>query len=225
MKIFRVPFVILPPKQCKSRRKEFAPPIPRPFDFGFTKRRPLLPMPAVAMFLNKRSREVMELIEDGELRWAFDIRSAKAGRREVRVLRQSLFEYAGLFSREPEKPETEKDEFLRIMDLILAKGTVLSPVAFNRVPAAMCTPASRSFHLNLRLPVSSVASLRKKVYPPESVLCGTEVARCFSCMSQHVTNLIKENSLRTVEMRRGVKASPLVLRASVVEFLQKRRMS
>ena len=211
-------------RRCKSRR-EVVPPIPKAFSFGFTGRRPLVPMSAVSMFLNKSAGEIISLIEDGRLRWVFDIRSAKSRRREVRVLRQSLFEYAGLFPRETVHPEAEKSEFSKIVDLILPKGTVLSPMAFNTLPPKTCTRGARSFHLKLRLPVASVASLRKQLYPQEPVLRGAEIAQCFSCMPQHVLNLISEKTLPTINLRRGPKASPLIPRASVVEFLEKRRMS
>ncbi|HZQ47003.1 MAG TPA: hypothetical protein VFC07_08330 [Verrucomicrobiae bacterium] len=207
------------------RRCLLVPPVPRPFDFGFTAKRPLVPLAAVAMFLNKSAREVLALIEDGKLRWAFDIRSAKASRREVRVLRQSLFEYAGLFAKGEILPEAEKGEFAKIMDSLLAEGVVLSPANFHLIPSKLCTRTGRSFHNQLRLKARSVSLLRKQVLPKEPLLRGTEIARCFSCLNQHVLNLIKEKSLRTINLRRGPKASPLVPRASVIEFLEKRRMS
>jgi hypothetical protein len=185
----------------------------------------LVPISAVAMFLNRTSREVMSLIENGKLRWAFDIRSATASRREVRVLRQSLFECAGLFSRNELLPEAEQGEFSKVMEKVLAKGAVLCPVNFHLIPSKLCTRASRSLHLKLRLPATSVPLLKKGFFPEEPVLQGTEVARCFSCLNQHVLNLIKEKSLRTINLRRGVKASPLVPRSSVIEFLEKRRLS
>jgi len=89
----------LPFCRPSGKPREAAPvaaPVPRPFDFGFSERRPLVPLPAVMMFLDRTANEVVELIEDGKLRWAFDIRTTKAGSREVRILRQSLFEYTGL---------------------------------------------------------------------------------------------------------------------------------
>src|SRR5262245_46033253 len=61
-------------KRCVSA------PVPRPFDFGFTARRPLVPLSAACLFLNKDSAEVIDLIEQGKLRWAFDIRSARAAK-------------------------------------------------------------------------------------------------------------------------------------------------
>jgi hypothetical protein len=182
-------------------------------------------MSAVAMFLNKSNQEVLSLIEDGKLRWAFDIRSVKASRREVRVLRQSLFECAGLFSREQVMPEAEQGEFLKVMDQLLSKGMILSPANLHSIPPSLCTKASRSQHHKLRLPASSIPSLRRQILPKEALLQGTEIARCFSCRNQHVHNLIREKSLQTVNLRRGPKASPLVLRSSVIEFLEKRRMS
>jgi len=223
MNTSRIPFPF--EKSICLRRRAVAAPVPQPFDFGFTARRPLLPLSAVAMFLNKSAREILALIEDGKLRWAFDIRSAKSSRREIRVLRQSLFECAGLFPSGELLPEAQKGEFTKIIDQFLAKGVILSPDRFHRIPPKLCTRASRSFHLKLRVSARSVPLLRKRILPQEPVLRGTEIARCFSCMNQHVLNLIKEKSLQAVNLRCGPKASPLVPRASVVEFLEKRRMS
>lgn len=223
MRIIRLPFTS--PKFVRQRCEKVVPPVPKPFDFGYTARRPLVPMSAVMMFLNKRFGEVISLIEDGKLRWVFDIRSENAKRREIRVLRQSLFEYVGLMSPDPELVETEREEFARIMSLILPRGVVLSPFIFNALPQKTCTRSSRSFHLKLRLPARSIPALRCQAFPREPVMRGTEIAWCFSCLNQHVLNLIRENSFRTVHVRRGPKASPLVTRESVVEFLRKRRMS
>ncbi len=212
-------------KSTRRCRRSLAALTRQPFNFGYTARRPLVPISAVAMFLNKSAREVLSLIEDGKLRWAFDIRSAKSSRREIRVLRESLFQCAGLFSSGELLPEVEKGEFSKIMDQFLAKGTVLAPVRFHRIPPKLCTRGSRSFHLKLRVSARSVPLLRKRILPEEPVLRGTEIARCFSCMNQHVLNLIKEKSLPTIHLSCGPKASPLVPRASVIEFLEKRRMS
>jgi hypothetical protein len=202
-------------------RDVLEPPVPHPFNFDFSARRPLVPLPFVRMILDKSTREVMELIEDGKLRWAFDLRSAAAERREVRVLNQSLFEYVGLLNRKPSSNGGEETEFTEIMDLILPKGIFLSPATFHSSLAGPGKPAAH----NSPLPLSPLAkSASKMLFPREAILRGTEIARCFSCLSQHVLNLIKDNSFRTVNLRRGPKASPLVTRASVVEFLKKRRL-
>lgn len=201
-----------PRRRGRPRKaKPVAPPVPRAFDFGFTARRPLVPLAAVTMFLDKSAREVLALIEQGELRWAFDIRSSKAERREVRVLRQSLFEFTGLYS-PPENPSGGEGEFAKIIGLILPKGTIPSPGGAS----------GAGFRLKMRLPA---AEFRKLRFPREPVLRATEIAQSFSCLGQHVHNLIREKSLQAANLRCGPKASPLVTRASVVEFLKQRRMS
>ena len=107
MNICRVP--LFPPDEPPPRRdSNIAAPLPRPFDFGFTARTPLVPLPAAVLFLNRKQRAVMALIESGELRWAFDIRSAGASTREVRVLRDSLFEFAGLRERRASSQNPEE---------------------------------------------------------------------------------------------------------------------
>jgi hypothetical protein len=93
-------------------------PIPRPFDFGLSARHPLVPLSVAMLFLNRKPRAVLALIESGELRWAFDIRSPSAGAREVRILRDSLFEYTRLRPRELFY-ESDQLEFAAITKAIL----------------------------------------------------------------------------------------------------------
>src|SRR5260221_12349369 len=95
---FNFPFVmkivrafLLPPKRKPREAPPVAAPVPRPFDFGFTERRPLVPLPAVVMFLGRAADEGVELIEGGQLRWAVDICTAKAAPPEGRGPRQNLF--------------------------------------------------------------------------------------------------------------------------------------
>jgi hypothetical protein len=204
-------------RRCHRVAKKIVAPVPRPFDFGFTPQRPLVPMRAVTMFLNRDAKDVLSLIEDGKLRWAFDIRSVKATHREVRVLRQSLFEFGGLYS--PSEPLEERGdlEFLKIINSVLPPGVVVSPSqVFRR------GKATTNFHVKMRV---TSATFRKLLFPREPILRGTEVARCFCCLPQHVLNLVKEKSLQGVNLRLGPKASPLITRASVVQFLKERRMS
>ena len=197
-------------------------PVPRAFDFGFTARRPLVPLRAVTMFLNLNAREVLSLIEEGKLRWAFDIRSGKARRREVRVLRQSLFEFTGLHAPSAKPDNAEREEFLKVIDLILPPGTVVSPGKIHGREIDSVAEEARNIHLKLRVPSALIPQM---TFPQEPILQGTEVAQSFSCLSQHVLNLIGEQSLQAVNLRRGPKASPLVTRSSVIKFLKERRMS
>jgi hypothetical protein len=140
-------------------------PVPRPFDFGFTASCPLVPLPAVMLFLNQKQRAVVGLIEAGDLRWAFDIRSASAATREIRVLRDSLFEYTRLRPRE-HFHESDQHEFAEIIRAILPERKEKPP------------------H---RAPLSAKA--------PEPVATGAEVAQCFSCSPGHVRKLLRENLL------------------------------
>jgi hypothetical protein len=137
------------------------------------------------------------------------------------VLRQSLFEFTGLHV--PPPAETRRDpaaEFERMADLIVPPGVVIKrPIAAVH---KLKPGAANDFHLKTRV---TFAEFGKLLLPPDPVLRGTEVAQCFSCLSQHVLNLLKEQTLRTVNLRRGPKASPLITRVSLVEFLKARRMS
>jgi hypothetical protein len=169
-------------------------PVPRPFDFGFTARCPLVPLPAVMLFLNQKQRAIVALIETGQLRWAFDIRSASAATREIRVLRDSLFEYTRLRPRE-HYHESDRHEFAEIIKAILPEPKEKRP---RRIPTS--TP------------------------PPEPVVTGAGVAQCLACSPGHVRKLLRDNLLRTPG-RHEPGDAVLVLRASVIEFLWKRRMT
>ena len=208
--------------QIKPRRNEtLSPPVPVKFNFGFTKQHPLIPLPAAALFLNRSRREVLSLVESGKLRWAFDIRSPRASRREVRILRQSLFDLAGLYSFNKTPPNRDA-EFRRVMDLILPEEFILSPADVLWKTTRPSLRRSRNFQDELRL---AAAAYRKMKVPRDAVLRGTEIAEYFSCIPQHVTNLIRKKMFQTVNVPRGPKASPFVTRASVIQFLKNRRLS
>jgi hypothetical protein len=194
MNIVSVP-VFGPESPRPPRERPVAAPVPRPFDFGFTARCPLVPLPAVMLFLNRKQRAVVALIESGQLRWAFDLRSATAATREIRVLRDSLFEYTRLRPRECFH-ESDAHEFAEITRAMLPE----------RKPGPRHKPALRN--------------------PPEceSTVTGVEVAQCFSCSPGHVRKLLHENLLRA-PARHAPGETVLVLRASVIEFLRKRRMT
>jgi hypothetical protein len=195
MNIASVP-VFCPDSPPRRERPPVAP-LPRPFDFGFTARCPLVPLPAVMLFLDRKQRAVVALIESGQLRWAFDIRSASAATREIRVLRDSLFEYTRLRPRE-HFHESDQVEFTEITRAIL--------------------PERREKRRRRSAPSFMPAKER------EPVVTGAEVAQCFSCSTGHVRKLLRDNLLRA-PCRRASGDAVLLLRASVVEFLRKRRMT
>ena len=216
----KVPKLKLPPGRPRLREELFVP-VPRPFDFGFTARRPMVPLAAVMLFLNKDAHEVFTLIDDGKLHWAFDIRSARASRREVRVLRESLFDYTGL-SPLVGKSRGEKPGFKDIVEIIVPPGIVVSTRDIPLHGTGSQPQNSLSLLLKRRLSAKAIAKL---VFPDEPILTATEIAQAFSCDQQHITNLIREKSLRALNIRRGPKASHLVPRSSVIEFLKKRKLS
>jgi hypothetical protein len=206
---------------CKAQSACVVPRVTRPLEFVFAERRPLVPLPSVCLFLNKTAQQVRALIEEGKLAWAFDIRSSKAEHREARVLRKSLLEYTDRPPRLDDTPETESD-CSKVIDLILPAGIILSPAAFQPSDPQSPGPGIRNLHHKMRLPASSFQEL---LFPQEPVLRGIDLARCFSCHTQHILNLIEDKSFKTVPVRHGPKASPIVTRSSVVEFLKTRRMS
>ena len=219
MREFRYPSLPLKPEP--PRRTAIEPPVPRPFDFGFSALRPLVPLSAAILFLNRNSKNILKLIEAGELRWAFDLRSPGTEHRQVRILRQSLFEFAGLVERVEAEDEREEVELQGAIDLVLPKGVVVTPRSLQPMDNGSLRLGG-NFQLKLRLAAPDFHRLH---FPAEPVLRATEVGRCFSCNGQHVLNLIKAGALQAVNLRRGPKASPLITRASGVEFLKQRRIS
>ena len=192
MNIASVP--VFCPDAPPRRERRVVAPVPRPFDFGFTASCPLVPMPAVMLFLNRKQRAVVALIESGQLRWAFDIRSTNAATREIRVLRNSLFEYTRLRPRECFH-ESDRHEFADIIKAILPEPK---------------------------------PDRRKQEDAPDVqdhplVTCA-RVAQCFSCSTGHVRKLLREKLLRAPPGR-AAGDEVILLRASVIEFLWKRRMT
>ncbi|MDB6020490.1 MAG: hypothetical protein JWQ04_347 [Pedosphaera sp.] len=223
MQLFRS-LGIYPKRTLRRSRpgpRQPVPPIPAKFNFGLTARRPLVPLAAASLFLNLNHREVIDLIEAGKLRWAFDIRSCDATRREIRILRRSLFEFSGLNSR-AEPPRAEEVEFQRVMDLILPQEVIQSPTSLRWRKADWSSRSVRNFQHEMRL---KPLRYEKLTFPEEPVLRGSEIAEYFSCLRQHVVNLIGEKMFQLVDLPIGPKASPFVTRASVIKFLKERRMS
>lgn len=66
----------------------------RSFDLRIPTRRPLLPIKAAMVFLDRNEDEVLALANDGKLAWCFDLRGAKAERMLLYVWRTSAAEYA-----------------------------------------------------------------------------------------------------------------------------------
>jgi hypothetical protein len=58
-------------------------------------RRPLIPLEAAMVILDKEEDEVLSLMETGQLCWAWDIRGAQAERREIRIWQKCLLAYLG----------------------------------------------------------------------------------------------------------------------------------
>ncbi|HZV36742.1 MAG TPA: hypothetical protein VFB72_19350 [Verrucomicrobiae bacterium] len=223
MKMLRVPFE--PPKSniIWPRREPAKPamPIPIKFTFGFTGRHPLVPMRAAAMFVNVTMGELLALIEGGELRWTFDIRSRHAARREIRILRQSLFEYAGLCSL-PRTSLEKGPELRQIAHLILPEEIIVPAKTSPGWKTVKQRGSARNFQHEMRIVSARYSALK---FPKEPVLRATEIAECLSCQPQHVSNLIHDKVFKLIDFPLGPKASPFVTRESVIQFLEQRRLS
>jgi hypothetical protein len=201
------------------------------FDFGVSLRTGLVPMTAVRLLLGKSLLAANAMIEEGHLRWVFDIRCTRAGRREIRVLRQSLLECAGLsvIPVQDNRPSGEDEDFQYNVAAVFPKGFKLTPQSasagthtLNRHATA---PADESTGIRIStLPNAAALDMRKNMFPDEPVLRGTDVARFFACSGEHIAKLIAEGLIDTANFRRGPTVTPLVFRASVLKFLKERRV-
>jgi hypothetical protein len=160
-----------------------AKPVQREFDLRLSANRPLYPVKAVMALLDRDEKQIAALIEMGLLLWAFDISRASAEhRREIRILRKSVVDYAtGVLPqqgwRDLRKDPVSKTEWNEVIKLIL---------------------------------------------PSRDVRCS-ELARKFFCSTTHILYLLEDGSLQPAPMPfRKAKESPIVMRASVVEFLRRR---
>jgi len=120
MKIVRA--FLLPPKRKPRESPPIAAPVPRPFDFGFTERRPLVPLPAVMMFLDRSANEVIEQLAKKEGQAEGREEGRKEGARAelltaIRALLKDKFGASG--TRLMEKVKSVED-LARLRDLLRA---------------------------------------------------------------------------------------------------------
>jgi hypothetical protein len=84
--------------------------------------RPLMPLSAVMWRLDRHEADIIAMIEEGDLLWAFDIRAPKAVKPEPRILTQSVVDFlAG--NRPP--LQDEETEWQRVASLIFPAKPVL----------------------------------------------------------------------------------------------------
>ena len=86
--------------------------------------------------------EIIKLIEDGRMRWAFNIATAGASKRLVRILGQSINEY---LAGQEAPPINAAEDFARTMDLIFPSRHAMT----RAVAVAHAWNTSRDHILNL----------------------------------------------------------------------------
>src|SRR5687768_14820059 len=96
-------------------------------DLRISAERPLVPLEACVVLLDQDCDALLNLIERGALRWAFDIRRESADRREVRVLRDCILSYP--------LPEKEWQRGGTEAELDDATKNILPPLASEHVAA------------------------------------------------------------------------------------------
>jgi len=63
------------------------------FNFATARRRPLWPLEACTVLLDRSEDELQELILTGQLRWVWDIKGPEADRRELRIWSESVLAF------------------------------------------------------------------------------------------------------------------------------------
>jgi hypothetical protein len=168
--------------------------IQREFDLKLPTGRPLVPIEAIMVLLDKSEDDILNLIECGFLRWAFDISTPPPNleprtsnvepgrrRRELRVYRESVLDYLHDAHQQPPYYSFEPEPTLeRVITVILPPGT-------------------------------------------QPTLMASKFARRLTCSSQHVLNLIDAQVIPTITVRRrGPNGSPLIERSGARAFLRSR---
>ena len=88
--------------------------------------RPLVNLWTAVAALDRSQNEVIALIEDGKLRYAWNIASRASGHREIRILTQSLVEFQSSQRLPPVPPD---EEFQRVVKLIFPAVSYKNGVA------------------------------------------------------------------------------------------------
>jgi hypothetical protein len=103
-------------KNSRNQSPQIHPPVPGKFTLGIGTSNPLISLQAATVYLGCGRNEILKLVEDGRLRWAFDISGVEANRREARIARESLFEFVGFQTAPPRESENEEDELLQLIE-------------------------------------------------------------------------------------------------------------
>jgi len=176
----------------------------------------LMPMAAVMVILDRSEDDLLRLVEEGELEFAFDISTGGAVRREVRIYRESLLRY------QAQRFRASFSSDLR------AAGRNEPPIPrLNADPEVYPLPVTsiRGFHgqksSRLLYCITAILPQRRNL-----ILTAVELARCWTCSSAHVHNLIADGALAEVSPdARKLTQTRCVTCASAEAFLTHRRIA
>jgi hypothetical protein len=190
--------------------------LPRELGFRFGAGRMLMPMAAVMAILDRSEDDLLRLVEEGGLEFAFDISTGGAARREVRIYRESLLRYQAQHFR------------ASFTSALRAAGRNEPPMPrWNADPEVYPLPVTsiRGFHgqksSRLLYCITAILPQRRNL-----ILTAVELARSWTCSSTHVQNLIADGALAEVSPDdRKLTHTRCVTCASAEAFLTHRRIA
>lgn len=148
----------------------------------------MMAISAVRDALEEDENTIDDLIRDGWIGWAWDIKTRAATRREVRVLARCVAD---------------------------VKPHLVHYTGWNPAPE--------------ELPGYSLGQVVGMLFGKERpFVTGKEFYRAFNCDSGHMINLVLEKSLARLpqtDWRRGPGGSPVIGWASLVRFIEERRIA
>ena len=188
----------------------------REIGFSLGTGRLLMPMAAVMVILDRSEDDLLRLVEEGELEFAFDISTGGAVRREVRIYRESLLRYQARRFRasatsawraaarnEPPIPRLNADPGVY-------------PLPLSSIRAIHGQKSSRLLYC-----ITAILPQRRNL-----ILTAVELARCWTCSSAHVQHLIADGALAEASPAgRKLTQTRSVTCASAEAFLTDRRIA
>jgi hypothetical protein len=158
----------------------------------------------------------LRLVEEGELEFAFDISTGGAARREVRIYRESLLRYQAQRFRSSLASDWREAGRNEPPIPRLSANAEVYPLPVSSIRAIDGQTSSRLLYC-----INAILPQHRNL-----ILTAVELARCWTCSSAHVQNLIADGALAEVSGDgRKLTHTRCVTCASAEAFLTHRRIA